>query len=197
MTFSNNHYLLFIRLIFFFYPLLSNAQTCAELEDKLERTIIINPETPESQQIFWEDVFNLDQCIRVNYDSISQRFGLDAQETKISLNHWRKVDELLLEKTINYLQLNGYPDKSIGGFASIAPITVFHHISPSAAGLKSKLDWLDTFISAYNLGNISYGIFSFYLTRLYDELFPERYISTLGQEEEIQDLIQKIKNKKN
>ena len=149
----------------------------------------------EDQKEYLEMVFYLDQSIRNSYDRIQLEFDRGSIESDSIIIKWREIDQVLLKSMVEYLQSHSYPEKKLGEIPCYTPQLIFHHASGTEDELKLKRDFFPMFYKAYKTEAIDEGAMYFYLYRFYGQIFKEQYDSDLGQEEQIYDIINKLKLK--
>ena len=151
-------------------------------------------DTTEKKEGFLEHIFEVDQSLRKGESSqIILTHGIDSEEYKNFIENSLIQDSINLNNIEKYLNLYGYPKKSIFSQTAVyTPWTIIHH-SMSYKRKKENFHWLK---DAYLERNIEGSSFSMYLERMYSMKFKKRPdYQELGDKELIEKLINDLEFK--
>jgi|GEM_PF-6618070 len=129
--------------------------------------------TQEDHQAFLQELFEKDQKYRVAKNKLDRQSSNSSKVEQQVSDSIAIYDELNLLKVRAYLSNQPYPSlKTYGDENAIAPIMVIHH-QPSYT--NSRQEFFTVFYKAYQNGDITPNMFSFYLGRWYENKHGEYY----------------------
>jgi len=136
-----------------------------------EKEVSLLTETSK-QQVFLENIYDLDQKVRKDVDTIEIQYGYESKERKEAVKRIVKIDVINLQKIELYLEQYGHPTIKVHGKkASSTPWIVIHH-SGTIEARERNFRYL---YSAYKNENLRSGSFSMYLNRFYSMRYGERF----------------------
>lgn len=166
---------------FFVFLSLLTGTSFSQKEDSLieivKRTRIKSLKTEDKQTVFLESLYDLDQKVRETVTNAEQAFGYSSSEHNSAVENWVKVDRLLFERVVDYLELHSYPRKEMGGKACGAPIIIFHHVSGNQSDLILKRNYFSLFYQANSSGSIKQGFLWLYLFRFYQQVLGKEFLT--------------------
>jgi len=146
--------------------------------------------TVELREKFLVDILNKDQIVRENEVATNEQFGYESKKHLEARNEVVKYDRIHLPKIEAYLEEFGYPNKQeFSEDAVITPWLIIHHAQSETSPRRRNFKYI---YSAYLKEDIDGNALSFYLNRIHEREYGERYKSAtaLKESEEIELLIE-------
>lgn len=149
-------------------------------------------ESFEDKKSYLEAIYKDDQRVRDAEKSteLINKYGINSKEYRIYGQAMRQQDAINLAKIEGYFATYGYPEKEMGEIATMTPWLVIHH----AEGYKVREGNFEIIYGAYLEGSIDIDAVSFFLGRMYEIKFGERF--RMGNpyrlEDEVDMLMEKL-----
>ncbi len=148
---------------------------CHQKQDKLPAPYeneVAQLQTADDKRMYLEQIFEDDQNVRNPKEetAIISKYGYGSTEHRALADAQMQQDEINLLKIEAYLEKHGYPDKSMGEYATTVPWVVIHH----SAHYEARAQHFATVYAAYLKGDIKDGAISLYLGRMYEMKHGER-----------------------
>ena len=185
----NRHFI--ILLVLAIATILTNCKTEKSLiNDSYEKELLVLT-TEDSKRIYLEQILKDDQKVRGSKgQELMVQYGKNSDEHRRYIQAQLSQDSINLLKIEKYLKMYGYPGKALGDRATTTPWMVIHH----AQGYEVRENNFEIIYKAYRSGDIDDGAVSFYLGRMYQMKYGDRFRmkSPYKSEDEINKLIKEL-----
>ena len=151
--------------------------------------------TDEQKKQYLETILKQDQLVRGDDgDEIALKHGYDSQEYSEYVKEQWRVDNINLSKIEIYLDIHGYPDKTLGTNATITPWFVIHHAQSYEARERNFEVLYKAYLNKYITGSLMSGFLHrmhyhkfgkelYLVSPFIPEIEINKYIKALGLEE--------------
>ncbi|WP_299894368.1 hypothetical protein [uncultured Aquimarina sp.] len=161
--------------VLIFFVLILACSSCKERGVSSEEDFVKEVKslsTIDLQKEFLEKIYDLDQGTRTDLPDIEIKYGFDSAEMKEAYEKMNAMDMDNIQKIELYLQQYGHPTiVGHGKKAAMTPWIVIHH-SENNISRERNFKYL---YDAYKNGDLRSGSFSFYLERMHQIKFGNRF----------------------
>ena len=185
----NRHFI--ILLVLAIATILTNCKTDKSPIDDNYQKELVGLTTEDSKRIYLEQILKDDQKVRGSKgQELMVQYGKNSDEHRRYIQAQLSQDSINLLKIEKYLKMYGYPGKALRDRATTTPWMVIHH----AQGYEVRVTNFELIYMAYRNGDIDDDAVSFYLGRMYQMKYGERFRmkSPYKSEDEINKLIKEL-----
>src|SRR5690554_4469016 len=107
-----------------FFTISCNKETHSSIIQKEIKEL----STINSRINYLEDIYDIDQMVRKELDSVIKTFGNDSKQFKTSFQKMKNTDNVNIQKIELYLEEYGHPKLELyGKKATMCPWLIIHH----------------------------------------------------------------------